>query len=240
MLTGSPAGVAFPAAACHNASAWCDMAIRVFIVEDHRLLSEGLRPVLEEGGAISVVGDATTGREALAAIPAHKPDVILMDLSLPDISGVEVTREILKRLPDTKVLCLSMHTDARYVLAMLRAGARGYVPKDAAADELVRAVCTVGANQVYLSPRIAGHVLHDWRSAVRGKRTAADGIMTAREREVLRLIAEGHSSKEIAARLTLSVKTVASHRRRLMSKLRLRSIAEATKYAVREGLVTLS
>jgi DNA-binding NarL/FixJ family response regulator len=193
------------------------------------MMRDGLRAVLEKDG-IEVVGEAATGREALAQATARAPDVVVMDIAMPELNGIEATRRIVAELPGTRVVALSMSADRRYVDAMLEAGASGYLLKNSASDELLRALEVVMRGETYLSPSIAGDVPR----APRGTKQ-----LTPRERQVLQLLAEGKSSKEIAAALEIALPTVETHRRQLTAKLNLRTIAELTKYAIREGLTTI-
>lgn len=214
------------------------MKLRLLLADDHGMFREGLRALIEKQTDLEVVGEAANGREAVRLARDLTPTVVVMDVSMPDLSGVEATRQILKRRPEVKIVALSMHSDRRFVVEMLRAGAQGYLLKDCAYEELVRAIRTVAGGRVYLSPRIAGVVLED---CVR--RTAPEAApapaLTAREREVLQLLAEGHGTKQIARRLHVSTKTIDTHRHNIMNRLDIRSVAELTKYAVREGLTTL-
>ena len=214
------------------------MSIKVLLVDDHKVLCEGLCALLEKEPDIQIVGEAVDGEAAIELVRRKAPDVVVMDVSLPGISGVDATRQILAECTRVKVLCLSMHTEGRYVLSMLGAGASGYIPKDSASEELVRAVRAVAANQVYLSPLIAAHVVAE--CVTHDQQTQAQSLagLTNRECEIVRLIAEGESTREIAKRLHVSVKTIASHRKNLMAKLNTQSIAVLTKFALREGLVS--
>lgn len=216
------------------------MTLRTLLVDDHRMMRDGLRAILSATSEIEVVGEAATGREALETARELRPDVIVMDVGMPDMNGIEASARILKELPDTRVVALSTHSDKRYVLNMIATGASAYVLKEAASGELVRAVQAVGRGEHYLSPRITGVVFEPMRG--RTPKPHADSsyrLLGAREREVLQLLSEGMTSKEIASRLDLSAKTIETHRRNISQKLGLRSIAELTKYAVREGMTAL-
>jgi DNA-binding NarL/FixJ family response regulator len=214
--------------------------VRILIVDDHRIMREGLRAILERHPDMEIVGEASNGREALALAHKLRPAIIVMDITMPELNGIDATRRIASELPDVKVIALSMNSDRRYVLAMLSAGAWGYLLKNAASEELTRAIETAGANRKYVSPLIADAVV---QSAIRepAPRAASEGAsaLSAREREVLQLLAEGRTSKEIALNLGVAVTTVETHRRQIMSKLSIRSIAELTKYAIREGLTSV-
>ena len=215
------------------------MRLRLLLADDHGMFREGLRALLEKQTDIQVVGEAANGREAVRLARDLKPTVVVMDVSMPDLGGVEATRRILKRSPKAKVIALSMHSDRRFVVEMLRAGAQGYLLKDCAYDELVRAIRTVAGGRAYLSPRIAGVVLEDCVRSTAPEAAAPAPALTAREREVLQLLAEGHGTKQIARRLHVSTKTIDTHRHNIMNRLDIHSVAELTKYAVREGLTTL-
>ena len=207
--------------------------MKVVLADDHAIVRDGLRAVLEKAG-VRVVGEAANGREAVAeALRAH-PDVVVMDLAMPELNGVDATRRLTKELPGTKILGLSMNADRRYVSAMLAAGAAGYVLKNAAAEQLLEALSVVMSGQRYLSPEID----QSTTSTGAGMHPPAEKALTAREREVLQLVAEGKSSKEIGTALEIALPTVETHRRQIMEKLGLRSIAELTKYAIREGLTS--
>jgi DNA-binding NarL/FixJ family response regulator len=210
--------------------------MRVILADDHRMMRDGLRAVLEKDG-VQVIGEAATGHEAIALANSLLPDVVIMDIAMPELNGIDATRRLTKELPSTKVVALSMNADRRYVIAMLEAGAAGYLLKNEASEELLRALSAVARGHTYLSPAVAGGVV-DHVVGPR-ERSLADKPLSPREREVLQLLAEGKSSKEIASVLAIALPTVESHRRQLMSKLNLRTIAELTKYAIREGLTTI-
>jgi DNA-binding NarL/FixJ family response regulator len=213
--------------------------MKVLLVDDHKIIRDGLRAILEKQPEIEVVGEAADGHEAILCARTVSPDVIVMDVSMRGLNGIDATARIVSELPGIKVIGLSMNSDRRYVLAMLAAGAGGYMLKDAASQELIRALRTVAAGHTYLSPEITGIVID---TAVHGSRSAeADpaGTLSTREREVLQLLAEGRTSKDIGAQLHIAVTTVDTHRRQIMCKLKLRTIAELTKFAIREGLTPL-
>lgn len=211
--------------------------MKVMIVDDHRLMREGLRALLERE-QFEVIGEAENGAEAVTLAHDGAPDIVLMDISMPVLNGLEATRRIMSDRPNTKVIALSMNADRRYVVAMFEAGAVGYLLKNAATDELLIAIRAVAMGRKYISPAVADglieHVLEQARSAPPPERG-----LSPREREVLQLVAEGQSSKQIADHLGLAVPTVETHRRQIMEKLNLHSIAELTKYAVREGITSL-
>ena len=210
---------------------------RVILADDHKILREGLRTLLEQEKDIHVVGEADNGRSSVKLTGELAPDVVIMDVAMPDLNGIDATRRITVAQPQARVLALSMHSDGRYVKGMLQAGARGYILKDCAAEELTHAIRTVMAGQIYVSPGVTGAIVNDYVRQLSS--TDVPATLTHREREVLQLLAEGGSTANIAIELHLSVKTIETHRKRIMDKLGLRSIAELTKYAIREGITTL-
>ncbi len=213
------------------------MTIRVLLVDDHRVLREALRSLLQAETDIAVVGEATNGREAIKLIGALKPDVVLLDVAMPEMNGLEAAARIRTRYAATKILALSGHVDKRYVLGMLAAGVAGYVSKNTAARELVQAIRAVAAGQSFLGPELAEAVVGGLRELRKGG--GALQSLGRREREVLQLLSEGYRSAAIAAQLSISVDTVMAHRRNIMRKLHLHSVSELTKFAVREGLTEL-
>jgi DNA-binding NarL/FixJ family response regulator len=216
------------------------MQTRILLVDDHRVLCQGMRVLLDREPEFTVVATAHDGREAQELARKHRPEVVVMDISMPELNGIDATRRILEELPATKIIALTVHGDRRTVAEMLAAGAAAYVLKDAAVDELVSAIRTATAGKVYLSPRVAGVVVEQY--VHRGEQNGSSGVyerLTAREREVLQLTAEGKATKEVANCLKVSIKTAETHRRSIMEKLGLHSIAELTKYAIREGLTTV-
>lgn len=215
------------------------MKIKVLIVDDHKIMREGLKSLLDRAEDLEMVGEADNGRTAIQYARDLAPHVVLMDLSMPEMNGIDATRRIVAECPETKVLALSMHSDRRFVEGALAAGAHGFLLKDCAFDELVVAIREVASGRFYLSPRIAGLVVKDFLG--RGERVGSPQSvhLTPREREVLQLIAEGKNTKEIAFALNVSVKTVETQRMQVMRKLQTNSIAELTKYAIREGLTTM-
>ncbi len=211
--------------------------MKVLLADDHRMVREGLRAVLERAGA-EVVGEASTGHEALAEARRLLPDVVVMDIGMPELNGIDATKRLVAEFPQLKVVGLSMNADRRYVMAMLEAGAAGYLLKNSASEELLTALSAVGRGETYLSPAVAGGVV---ARAIHGDATSRAGEerpLSVREREVLQLVAEGKSSKEISHILQIAVPTVETHRRQIVEKLNLRTIAELTKYAIREGLTS--
>jgi len=215
------------------------MAIRVLLAEDHQLFRQGLRSMLANDAEVEVIGEAASGRSAVELARQLVPDVVVMDISMPDLNGIDATRQIKQRSPGIQVLALSAHADRRFVTGILAAGAAGYILKDSAFEELCRAIHTVAAKQVYLSPAVAGGVVEaSLRSAPADGASGADAL-TPRQREVLQLLAEGMNTKQMAAHMHLSVKTIETHRTQIMKRLDCQSVADLTKYAIREGLTTV-
>ncbi len=212
------------------------MTIDVIIADDHPLFLDGLCELVGSQPDFEVVAAVDSGEAALEAVRERKPEVLISDISMPGISGIETARQIKTLSPDTKILILSMHGDRRHVLSALDAGVDGYVLKECARTELLNALRSVSCNRTYLSPDVANHVVN----AARGTDSESEGLgmLTAREREVMYWIANGKSTKQIAASLGVSPKTVSTHREHLMRKLDLHSIAELTRFALREGLVS--
>lgn len=215
------------------------MSIRIIIADDHRLVREGLRSLLEKQPDMEVIAEAEDGRTMLKLAQEMLPNIAIMDVAMPDLNGIEATHQIRDIAPGIKVLALSMYSDRRLVAGMLSAGASGYLLKDCAFEELVQAVRTVVAGQIYLSPTIAQIVARNYIDRLEKMDSSAFALLTTREREVLQLLAEGKTVKEIAYHLNLSVKTIETYRQKIMDKLYIHSIAELTKYAIREGLTSL-
>jgi two-component system response regulator NreC len=215
------------------------MSFKVLIVDDHRIMREGLRAMLEKEPDIKVVGDAADGRMAQLLARDLAPDVIIMDVSMPELNGIEATRQITAELRGVKIIALSMHEDRRFVLNMLKAGAAGYMLKDDAFKNLAKAVRMVAANKTYLSREISDLLENDCRSLSTFLESADFQLLSCREREVLQLVTEGKTSNQIADSLHISVKTVETHRQQVMEKLNIKGVAELTKYAIREGLTSL-
>jgi RNA polymerase sigma factor (sigma-70 family) len=212
--------------------------IRVLLADDHTLVRTGIRSLLQDLG-IQVVAEAGSGREALRLIEEHRPDVVLMDITMPDLNGLEVTARVTKEFPDVRVIMLSMHANERYAVRALRIGAAGYLIKDASAAELEQAIMAALRGDPYLSPAVWKHVAEYIRHPNRAADTMLEQL-TPRQRQVLQLIAEGHSTQEIAQLLGVSVKTVETHRIRLMERLNIHEVAGLARYAIQEGLVELS
>ncbi len=206
--------------------------IRILLADDHAVVRQGFRMILAGQPDMEIVGEAGTGREAVELSDKLQPDVVVMDVAMPELNGIEATRRLASSSPHARVLALSMHKDSVYVREILRAGARGYLLKDAADSDLLAAVRAVSRGEGYLSPAISDAVLSDYRKHV----TDPIDLLTSREREVLQMIAEGKTNKEIAAVLNLSVYTVDAHRGRIMEKLNLHSTTELVRFAIRNGL----
>ena len=209
------------------------MSTKIFLADDHNIIREGLRAMLEKKADIRIVGEAGDGRTTVQMVRETMPDIVIMDIAMPEMNGIEATRRIIKNSPHVKIIVLSMHSDRRFVSETFRAGASGYVLKDSALAELIDAINAAKRGCSYISMEIQDVI---------NKKLSKHPLyseLTDREREVLQLISEGKSTKQIAACLDVSVKTVDSHRQQLMKKLTMHSIAELTKYALREGLTTL-
>ena len=215
------------------------MKVRVLLADDHRLMRAGLRGLLVAEEGFDVVGEAGDGRQAVALARDLVPDVVVMDVGMPDLNGIEATRRILSERPAIRVVALSMHADRRFVGEMMRAGAMAYLAKDCAYEELVTAIRAVTSGEVYLGRTVSTDVIRDWIQGLPEGSGSPGGRLTAREREILQRVAEGRTTKEIAFQLGVSVKTVETHRQQVMEKLGLHSVAELTKYAIREGLTGL-
>lgn len=215
------------------------MSTRILLADDHKITREGLRSLLDKQPDMEVVAEAEEGRTAVRLACKLLPNVVIMDVTMPDLNGVEATRRIVSESPDVKVIALSMHSDSLFVTEMLQSGASGYLLKDCAFEELARAIRTVVAGQTYLSPGISGVVVNDYLHCLSKVEFSDSDALTDREREVLQLLAEGKSTKQIALKLHISVKTVETHRRQIMNKLDIHTVAELTKYAIRKGLTSL-
>ncbi|HEY8537002.1 MAG TPA: response regulator transcription factor [Vicinamibacterales bacterium] len=212
-------------------------SIRVILVDDHALVRQGFRRILEDDPEINVVGEAGNGLDGVALVKKLDPDVVVMDMSMPEMNGLHATMEMVKQRPSTKVLILSMYSDEQYVRNALDAGARGYILKNAIENDLVRAVKAVAAGERYLSPELSGALIDAIRNGTFDRSSDPYDRLTQREKQVLQLIAHGKSNKEIAVMLDLSVNTVAVHRANLMSALGVHKTAELVLFAVRKGLV---
>jgi len=219
------------------------MDLQILVADDHGIVREGIRALLMNEPGIHVVGMAENGRQAIELVNKLKPDLVLMDVAMPELNGIEATRQLAKENPQLRILALSMHADSRYVRGMLCAGASGYLLKECLFAELLFAIRAVQRGQSYLSPSIAHLVLSDYRQGTVQQRQATSEVnettLTGREREVLQLLAEGITMKDIAARLCISIKTVETHRKQISDKLGIRTIVGLTKYAIREGITSL-
>jgi len=213
--------------------------IKVVLADDHMIFRDGLHSLLDRQPDMEVVAEADNGRVALKHAKKLSPDVVIMDIGMSELNGIDATRQIVKMLPGVKVLALSMYSDKRFVKEMLKAGASGYMLKDSAFNELIDAIRVVVENKIYISPSVAGIVLDDYLGASTDKESSVRSLLTAREMEVLQLLAEGKSMKQIALSLSLSIKTIESHRTRIMQKIDVSNIADLTKYAIREGIISL-
>ncbi|MDD3844720.1 MAG: response regulator transcription factor [Syntrophorhabdaceae bacterium] len=216
------------------------MKIRIVVADDHKIMREGLKALIEKQLDMEVAAEAQDGVTATKLARKLLPHIVIMDIGMPEMNGIDATRQIVAENKGVKIIALSMHSDRRFVLEMLKAGASGYLLKDSAFEELVSAVHTVMTGQSYLSPRITDIVVKEYLHNLPGNdQPTAFSILTRREREVLQLLAEGKTTKQIACTLNLSAKTVESHRQQIMDKLQTRSVAELTKYAIREGITSL-
>jgi DNA-binding NarL/FixJ family response regulator len=215
------------------------MSVSILLVDDHRMMREGLRLLLDQESEFRVVGEAADGRMAVELARQLQPDVVIMDIGMPDLNGIEATRKMRDASGSSRIIALSTYSDKRYVLGMLGAGASGYVLKSAAAEELVRAIQQVMCGEKYLSPDLTGTVVGEYLERMVSPKATQGQLLGPREREVLQMLAEGKTSKEIAAQLFIAVKTVDMHRQNIMNKLDLHSVAELTKYAIREGMTRL-
>jgi DNA-binding NarL/FixJ family response regulator len=212
-------------------------AIQVLLADDHWLVRAGLRSLLTEFGGIDIVDEASDGREAIELVAKHQPQLVLMDIVMPGLGGVEATRRIVKEYPNVRVLILSMHIGEEYVLQALRAGASGYIYKGSPPRELELAIESVARGEIFLSPVISKHVIEAYLSRAADQTSSLEQL-TPRQREILQLIAEGHSSKQIAQILNASVKTIDSHRANIMERLGIHNVPGLVRYAIRYGLVS--
>jgi DNA-binding NarL/FixJ family response regulator len=212
--------------------------VRILLADDHNILRDGMRLLLERQPGFSVVGEAADGREIVQLTQEHSPDVVVMDIAMPNMNGIEATRRIVEKFPNTGVVILSMHYDESYVIRSLKAGARAYLLKDAMKAELIAAIRAVAEGRSFFSPRISRILQEDYVEAL-GRKGADDSyeLLTEREREILQLVAEGKTNKEIADALNVSVYTVDTHRTHILQKLNLHSVPEVILYAVRKGII---
>lgn len=213
-------------------------SIKVFLVDDHQVLLEGLVRLIQNHPSMEIVGTARDGRAALIQIPALRPDVVLMDISMPNLNGVEATRLLSRSSPKTKILILSMHDNEEFLRRVLKAGASGYLLKDATADELFLAIEEAHQGNSYLSPSLSRKLIQDFLEPAERKQTEPLGQpLTGREREVLQLLSEGHSNQAISKSLHISPTTVATHRKKIMKKLNLHRVTDLVRYAIRNGII---
>ncbi len=213
------------------------MSTRVLLADDHLILRNGLRKLLENEEGMEIVAEADNGRDAIRIADELRPDVVVMDIAMPDMNGIEATRRIISADPDVRILALSMHRERRLIFEMFDAGAKGYLLKECAFDEVLTAIHAIQRGEMYLSPKIAGSILEDYLGRMRGEnKAAAHPVLTPREKEVLQLIAEGKNTKEIAFVLDISISTVETFRHLIMKKLKLNTVAELTRYAISEGI----
>ncbi len=215
------------------------MAVRILLADDHQMFRQGLSSLLREQPDVEVVGEAEDGATAIRLARELKPDLIVMDVDMPGMTGIDAARRILPATPDVKLVALSTYLRKAFIVEMLKAGASGYILKEQAFDELVRAITAVMNGQIYLSTKATGLIVDDYVQNVSGRHAPAETVLTEREREILKLLAEGKPSKEIALIINTSVKTVDASRRRIMAKLEVDSFADLLKYAIREGLTAL-
>jgi DNA-binding NarL/FixJ family response regulator len=215
------------------------LSIQILLADDHEIMRSGLRTLIQNQTDMQVVAEASNGRTTVLLAEEKQPDVIVMDISMPDLNGIDAARQIHQNHPDIKIIALSMHSDRQFISAMLKAGASGYLLKDSAFEELERAIHAVTKDQVYLSSKITSVVVEDYKDKLSDETSSVFQVLSSREREVLQLLAEGQSVKQIAAQLFLSVKTIETHRQHIMEKLGIKNIPDLVKYAIREGLTDL-
>ncbi|MCM2358833.1 MAG: response regulator transcription factor [Geobacteraceae bacterium] len=216
-----------------------DAKIKILLVDDHKIVRQGLRALIDHESDMITVAEADNGRKAIELLRELSPDVVIMDIAMPEMNGIEATRRIKADFSGIRVIGLSIHDDRRHVLEMLRAGASGYLLKDCAFAELATAVRHAVIGHMYLSPRIAGKLIQECLNSLANSDSSAGAVLTGREREVLQLIAEGKSTQQIADSLFVSVKTVEAHRKQIMTKLDIHNVAGLTRFAIKEGLITL-
>lgn len=214
------------------------MTIRILIADDQQLFREGLRALIEQESDMAVVAEAETGRQAIEMAMDKKPDLIVMDINMPDLNGIDATQTISSELPDIKLIALSIHSTRKFVSGMLKAGAAGYIVKHCAFEELALAIRTVSEGKPYLCTEILGMVMDGFVSSSTPEPATVFSVLSVREREVMQLVAEGLTSEEIASRLCISVKTVSTHRRHIMKKLNLKNQTDIVRYAISEGLIS--
>lgn len=215
--------------------------IKIVLADDHKILREGICSLVKGYPDMEVIGEAADGRTVLKLVKDLSPDIVIMDITMPDLNGIDATRRITAEHPNVKVIALSMHYDKQFVSEIFRAGASGYLLKDCAFDELEHAIRIVIENKTYINPQIASLVVESLvnQSSAVNTGTQSFSLLTQREKEVLQMIAEGNSTKQIASQLNVSAKTIESHRRQVMGKLNIRNVAELTKFAIREGITSI-
>lgn len=216
------------------------MTTRIVLADDHHIMRQGLLLILESQSNLKVVAEAANGREAVERVRELKPDMVIIDISMPEMNGMEATKQIMEIAEDIKVIVLSVHSDKQFISGMLRAGASGYLLKDCVKDELIKAIDIVKRGQKYLSPEITGSVLDEYKHFLDKETEDVFTLLTKREREVLQLIAEGKTTKQIAGDLFISVKTVETHRQHIMNKLEIYNIPDLVKYAIQQGMIDIS
>ncbi len=212
------------------------MSVKILIADDHKIMRDGLRNMLDKEPGMEVVAEAKNGREAVRLAEQLRPDILIMDISMDDLNGIDATRALMAKGLKTRIVALSMHADKRFVAGMFEAGAMAYLLKDCSYDELLQALRQVMAGRTYLCSMISGVVIRDYIQRMRKNETS---VLSPREKEILQLMAEGSTTKRIASQLQVSVKTVETHRQHIMDKLNIYSIAELTKYAIKEGITSL-
>lgn len=215
------------------------MNTKILLVDNHKIMREGLRHLIQKLNNMEVIGEAGDGLTAVKKVKELSPDVVIMDVVMPGLNGIEATRQIIAEAPQVKVIALSMYSERRFILEMFKAGASAYLIKDGAFEELAQAIKSVCGNQLYLSPAIVDEDIQDYIHNMRKIDFSYRSILTKRQCQVLQLIAEGKTTKDIASLLDISIKTVETHRQKIKEKLGIYSIAQLTKYAIREGLTTL-
>ncbi|HEX2949655.1 MAG TPA: response regulator transcription factor [Armatimonadota bacterium] len=213
--------------------------LKIVLVDDHRIVRQGLRSLLEKQVDFRVVGEADNGRSALSTITELTPDLVIMDIGMPEMNGIDATRHVLSSLPETKIIVLSMHAEQQFVQDVMKAGAMGYLLKDSAYEELVTAIRSILAGEFYMSQKIANMVMRDYVRHLSDDNQSRSATLSTREREIWKLLAEGLTSTAIATELHISVRTVETHRQNIMEKLQLKSLADLIKLAIREGVVSL-
>jgi len=213
--------------------------IRIVLADDHPLIREAIGHLVNSAPEFELVGEAASGKECLALVEELRPDILVLDIAMPEMNGEQVARELRRRLPELKIVALSGYTDRQFVRAMSKAGAKAYVVKSASGRELIHALRAVASGKNYLSPEVTGAVMTLWEESAPSAELSAHGALGKREKEVLKLIAEGHRSAKIASQMGITVATVEAHRRNILRKLQLHSAADLTRYALRHGMITL-